>query len=167
MSEQLIDARNNLVEAYKKIYPVVLLKEYSVDNCKEVLSKFASVIENIYDDHGGNAHFVDSEILSYYYDLSKLDFNNSSEISIHLAKKPLAKIRCDSNTIENIVNSLKSRGKNVTHVTISDEKYGGDDSSVWRDYEKATLYEIVDFNDLLERQKANLTLQNNSDNGGK
>lgn len=103
--------------------------------------------ECLYEKEDGpfNTIFEDLQVGTLFYDFSSANLSAlSKRKEVKIDKFELSTTRgSDKPTIGSKLEQFLREGKKVTHIIRTREIYGGDTHySVWRDYEKAEIYEV-------------------------
>lgn len=161
--KHLIDTKD--IEMWKKIFKK--FKEVDVflhPVYKTILNDPLFSTANLYEEKGCfNTQFVDLENLTYFYDFSKVDLIEFSNLSEEQKRKLGIYTSCMEdeslynkgvllfsggskiNTIGEKLNELTQDNKKVTHIVLGHEMYGGNTHySTWCEYLRAEIFEIGD-----------------------
>ena len=133
---------------------------------KSIMNRPSGSITNIREiPDGQNTIFEDLEFVTYFYNFSSQDLEHLTSSDKEKRKKLgfytgqyelehevinnsagvlIYRSRSDETPIGKKLEQLVGEGKKITHVVCAEESYGGDTHySVWRDYKKAEVYEVV------------------------
>jgi hypothetical protein len=100
------------------------------------------------EDRTFNPEFKDEEEITYFFDFSTVDPQGIKALRylVDSDNEPFLVFQARGDNPMSIGEKLKelvNNGKKVTHILKSSEVYGGNtESSAWREYKKALIYEI-------------------------
>lgn len=127
----------NIFKEYKKV------KFFPFPNYLKILDELLSSTTCLFEEENGgyNTKFKDEELLTYFYDFPA---QNMQKEACERKKHLVFEARGDNTMLlREKLNQFFQAGKSITHVIRTEEIYGGDTHySVWREYQKADVYEV-------------------------